>query len=104
MGFVHKSASLAERGNRNAWKEGRKEGRKKDQYFFFSPPFCNSWENVGDETSCKCCAVYDCLALRYVRSTSQSITFIQTESQVCLMNFLELELDTACSLVLSVYS
>lgn len=52
-------------------------GRKgvKDQYSFFSP-FLHGGENVGDETSCKCGVDYDCLALRYARSTSQSNTFI----------------------------
>lgn len=53
---------------------GRKE--EKDQYSFFFPPFLHVGENVGDETSCKCGADYDCLALRYARSTSQSNTFI----------------------------
>ena len=55
-------------------------GRKgeKDQYSFFPPFFLQQGGNVGDETSCKCGADYDCLALRYARSTSQSNTFIQT--------------------------
>lgn len=54
-------------------------GRKgeKDQYIL--PPFLQQGGNVGDETSCKCSADYDCLALRYARSTSQSSTFIQSE-------------------------
>lgn len=58
---------------------GREE--EKDQYSFFflsSPLHFFAWgrENVGDETPCKCGADYDCLALRYARSTSQSNTFI----------------------------
>lgn len=79
------------------------EGREKKINIVF-PLFCN-WGGggVGDETSCKCIADYDCLALRYARTTSQSDTFIQTEQQVYLMNFcLELEFDLACSLLPSV--
>lgn len=62
-------------------------GRKgeKDQYsffFFFPPsPLLQQGGNVGDETSCKCGADYDCLPLRYARS-SQGNTFIQTEQQM----------------------
>lgn len=52
------------------------EGRKKKINIVFFPPFLHEGENVGDETSCKCSADYDCLALRYARSTSQSNTFI----------------------------